>query len=85
MPISCSNAVSTPWRSARHSCSINSRQWQANSLWISSLDRGLQELGNVGEWYDWDPANRQSHRMGSAIPGKQPLGSRHAIEYNAAC
>ena len=59
-------------------------QWQAKYLWISKLDFGLQGFGEVGKWNDWDPASRQSHRMGPAIFGKYLLGGRKEIEYNAA-
>jgi hypothetical protein len=59
-------------------------QWQAKYLWISSLDFGLQGFGEVGKWNDWESASEQSHRMGPAIFGKQPLGGRKEIEYNAA-
>jgi len=59
-------------------------QWQAKYLWTRSLDFGVQGFGEVGKWDDWDPDDERSNQVGPAIFGKQSLGGRHALEYNAA-
>ena len=59
-------------------------QWQVKYLWTRSLDVGVQGFGEVGKWDNWVPASERTHRVGPAIFGKQSLGGRQAIEYNAA-
>lgn len=59
-------------------------QWQAKYLWKRSLDFGVQGFGEVGKWDHWEPASDRSHQAGPAIFGKQLLGGRKMIVYNAA-
>jgi hypothetical protein len=59
-------------------------QWQAKYRWHPSFEFGLQGLGEVGKWDNWDPSDEQNHRMGPAVFGKIDLGTKQAIKYNAA-
>ncbi len=59
-------------------------QWQAKYRWHPTLEFGLQGLGEVGKWDNWDPSEEQNHRMGPAVFGKIDLGTKQAIKYNAA-
>jgi len=61
-----------------------SYQWQAKYRWQAFFEFGVQGLGDMGKWNDWDKQADQSHRIGPAIFGKFPLGNRQAIKYNAA-
>ena len=59
-------------------------QWQAKYRWRPVLEFGLQGLGEMGKWNDWDRQSLQFHRTGPAVFGKFALGNRQAIKYNAA-
>lgn len=61
-----------------------SYQWQAKYRWQPVLEFGVQGLGDMGKWNDWDKQADQSHRIGPAVFGKFALGNRQAIRYNAA-
>ena len=61
-----------------------SYQWQAKYRWQPTLEFGVQGLGEMGKWNDWNKQADQSHRIGPAIFGKFALGNRQAIKYNAA-
>ena len=61
-----------------------SYQWQAKYRWQPTLEFGLQGLGEMGKWNNWNKRAEQSHRIGPAIFGKLALGNRNAIRYNAA-
>lgn len=58
-------------------------QWQVKYRWQPALEYGLQGIGEVGKWNNWDRQAEQIHRVGPAIFGKLPLGNRQAIRYNA--
>jgi hypothetical protein len=45
---------------------------------------GVQAMGEMGEWSNWDDHDAQNHRIGPAVFGKIGLGNRQAIKYNAA-
>lgn len=55
-------------------------QWQAQYRLQPSLGLGVQAMGEVGRWNQWDTAANQNHRIGPAVFGK--LGKD--ISYNAA-
>ena len=59
-------------------------QWQAKYRWQPVLEFGVQGLGEMGKWNDWNSQASQNHRVGPAIFGKFALGNRQAIKYNAA-
>ncbi len=61
-----------------------SYQWQAKYRWRQILEFGVQGMGDMGKWNDWDKRADQSHRIGPAVFGKLALGNRRAIRYNAA-
>jgi hypothetical protein len=61
-----------------------SYQWQAKYRWRPLLEFGVQGLGEMGKWNDWNKQTDQSHRIGPAIFGKFALGNRQAVRYNAA-
>jgi len=63
---------------------IFSYQWQAKYRWQSVFEYGLQGLGELGKWNDWNRQADQVHRVGPAVFGKLALGNRQAIRYNAA-
>jgi len=66
-----------------HSTNIG-YQWQAKYRWQPALEFGMQGLGEMGKWNEWDKQANQNHRIGPAIFGKLALGNRQAIQYNAA-
>lgn len=61
-----------------------SYQWQAKYRWRPILEFGVQGMGDMGKWNDWNKPSGQSHRIGPAVFGKLALGNRKAIQYNAA-
>jgi hypothetical protein len=63
---------------------IFSYQWQAKYRWQEFLEFGVQGLGEMGKWNDWNKQTDQNHRVGPAVFGKIGLGNRQAIRYNAA-
>jgi hypothetical protein len=59
-------------------------QWQVKYRWSEALNMGLQGFGELGQWNDWAPSARQSHRAGPMIAGTLPLGQGQAFKYEAA-
>ncbi|MBI3902069.1 MAG: hypothetical protein HY306_03870 [Nitrosomonadales bacterium] len=59
-------------------------QLQAKYRWRPALELGLQAMGEMGKWNNWDSADQQNHRIGPAVFGKLALGNRQVIKYNAA-
>ena len=59
-------------------------QWQAKYRWQPQLEYGLQGMGSLGPWNNWDASDVQSHQAGPAIFGRISTGTRQAIKYNAA-
>lgn len=58
-------------------------QWQVRHRWQPWLHFGAQGFGELGNWNDWAPHARQSHRAGPALFGKlEPGGQR--ISWQAA-
>ena len=58
-------------------------QWQLKYRWKPAFEFGLQGLGDVGPWRQWEPRSEQPHSAGPAIFGRIALGARQAIKYNA--
>lgn len=59
-------------------------QWQVKYRWIEKLQFGAQGFGEVGQWNEWLPRARQSHRAGPALFGSWDLGGGHEWKYEAA-
>jgi len=59
-------------------------QWQVKYRLQSEFEFGLQGLGEMGEWDNWNRANSQIHRIGPAVFGKVKLGHKQALKYNTA-
>ncbi len=59
-------------------------QWQAKYRWLPEFEYGVQGLGEVGKWNNWDSRENQLHSMGPAVFGKLALGNRQFVRYNAA-
>lgn len=59
-------------------------QWQVRYRWKPKLEFGMQGFGELGEWDDWLPRERQSHRAGPALFGTWDLAGGHAWKYEAA-
>ncbi len=59
-------------------------QWQAKYRWQPAFEYGLQGMGEVGKWNQWNNRATQNHRLGPAIFGNIKLGTRRAIRYDAA-
>lgn len=59
-------------------------QWQAKYRWLQAFEFGVQGIGEMGRWNNWDKSALQIHRIGPAIFGKVGLGAKQAIRYNAA-
>lgn len=45
---------------------------------------GVLGFGELGDWNQWAPAHRQSHRAGPVITGTVPLGTKQALRYDLA-
>jgi hypothetical protein len=58
-------------------------QWQVKYRWRPAFEFGLQGLGDVGPWNDWEPKSEQPHVAGPAVFGRLALGSHQTIKYNA--
>jgi hypothetical protein len=61
-----------------------SYQWQIKYRWQPAFEYGLQGMGELGKWNDWNKQLDQIHQAGPAVFGKIALGNRQAIKYNAA-
>jgi hypothetical protein len=61
-----------------------SYQWQAKYRLQPTLEYGVQGMGDLGKWNDWNSQSNQNHRVGPAVFGKFTLGTRQYIKYNAA-
>lgn len=59
-------------------------QWQVKYRWQPAFEYGLQGIGEMGKWDNWDTQDRQFHRVGPAIFGKIATAPHQAIRYNAA-
>ena len=59
-------------------------QWQAKYRWRQPFEFGVQVLGDMGKWDQWNQRDEQDHRMGPAVFGKLVLAPRQVIRYNAA-
>lgn len=59
-------------------------QLQAKYRWKPVLEFGVQCLGDMGEWNNWDEKEKQNRRIGPAVFGKFALDNRQALKYNAA-
>ncbi|HEY6898780.1 MAG TPA: transporter [Rhodocyclaceae bacterium] len=68
---------------AEHNTEIG-YQWQIKYRWRPEFEFGLQGLGSMGKWDDWDKSRDQIHKVGPAIFGKYKVGEHQAIKYNAA-
>jgi hypothetical protein len=42
-------------------------QWQLRHRWRPALHWGVQGFGELGDWNDWAPRSRQSHRAGPSL------------------
>ena len=61
-----------------------SYQWQAKYRWEQELEYGLQGMGELGKWNNWNKQANQIHNAGPAVFGRFVLGKQQAIRYNAA-
>lgn len=59
-------------------------QWQIKYRWKPAFQFGLQGFGELGEWDNWAPRKRQSHRAGPMLAGTLPLGQTQSLKYQAA-
>lgn len=59
-------------------------QWQAKYISQQPLGLGIQGFGELGKWNNWNPSDRQNHRMGPAVMGKFPLAGGQVVKFNAA-
>jgi hypothetical protein len=59
-------------------------QWQLRHRWQPGLHFGAQGFGELGDWNDWDPHSRQSHRAGPALFGTVRAGDDQALQLSAA-
>jgi hypothetical protein len=71
-------------RAAEGNGSYFGYQWQLKYRWQQAFEFGAQGFGEMGRWNHAAPASEQSHPLGPAIFGKQSLGGRQAIVWNAA-
>ncbi len=59
-------------------------QWQAKYHWQSSFGFGVQGMGDLGQWDNWDVTSVQNHRAGIMMFGKVKLSEETAVKYNVA-
>lgn len=59
-------------------------QWQVKYRWNAALHTGIQGFGELGQWNQWAPDSRQSHRWGPVVSGSWTLTGQQSIEYQAA-
>lgn len=69
---------------ARSEPTMAKYQWQLRYRWRPRLHVGLQGFGELGEWDDWAPHSRQSHRGGPALFGSVAVGDRQTLKLSAA-
>lgn len=59
-------------------------QWQVKYRWIDKLQFGVQGFGEMGQWNDWLPREKQSHRAGPVVAGNWLVAGGHEWKYEAA-
>ncbi len=59
-------------------------QWQVKYRWKEKLAFGAQGFGEMGDWNNWLPREKQSHRLGPALFGAWDLGGQREWKYEAA-
>ena len=59
-------------------------QWQVKYRWRPEFEFGAQGFGDMGQWNDWAPANRQEHTIGPALFGKLHVADRQVVRYDVA-
>lgn len=57
-------------------------QWQLKYRHAPRLHYGLQGMGEVGKWNEWDRRDDQQHRLGPAIFGRVPLDEGQRLKYD---
>jgi hypothetical protein len=73
------------YRSAEPSEMLMQYQVQAKYRYTPQFEFGVQGLGELGPWRQWNSGSEQTHQFGPAIFGKVPVGSGRAkINYNVA-
>ncbi len=59
-------------------------QWQLSWPLHPGWRAGVQGFGELGNWRDWKPAERQSHRAGPSIQASWTLREHQALQLQAA-
>jgi len=59
-------------------------QWQLSWPLRPGWRAGVQGFGELGNWRDWKPAERQSHRAGPSIQASWTLHEHQALQLQAA-
>ncbi|MBK9161614.1 MAG: hypothetical protein IPM27_08615 [Nitrosomonadales bacterium] len=59
-------------------------QWQARYRLRPTFGFGLQGMGEMGKWNDWDARANQNHRAGIVLFGKIELAEGQEVKVNAA-
>ena len=59
-------------------------QWQLSWPLRPGWRAGLQGFGELGNWRDWKPAERQSHRLGPSIQASWTFGEHRGLQWQAA-
>lgn len=58
-------------------------QWRVQHRWVPGLQAGLLGFGELGEWKDWAPRARQSHRAGPSLSAEWPRASGGTLQVDA--
>lgn len=58
-------------------------QWRVQHRWMPGLRAGLLGFGELGDWNDWAPRARQSHRAGPTLSAEWPLASGRSLHVDA--
>jgi hypothetical protein len=58
-------------------------QWRLHHRWLPGWQAGLLGFGELGDWNDWVPRARQSHRAGPSLSAELPLASGRTLQFDA--
>ncbi len=59
-------------------------QWQLSWPLRPGWRAGLAGFGELGNWRDWKPAERQSHRLGPSLQANWAFGEHRGLQWQAA-
>lgn len=70
------------WASEEENETTLAYQWQLKYRQAPRFHYGVQSMGELGRWNDWNKHEEQEHKLGPAIFGWLPLGDGQRLNYD---